>query len=166
MEFRVRAQRDDGFTLIEVAISLMLAVILFSVIGTLLMASVRQSREARGQAAATELSVEGIEVTRALPWDELAMVDTQTGDTRIAGGMLLASAVDLPSDETLVIDGTDGSVQSKYTVTIDLLDYDVYQYVTEVQPGLRRAMVVVTWDAGPSLRSHHTSALISEARAG
>jgi Tfp pilus assembly protein PilV len=165
MKFAARARTDDGFSLVEASVALVVAVVLFAVLGTMFMASLRQSREARGQAVATELSVEGIEVVRALPWAELAMVDTQAGDPRISGGQLLAAAVDLAANEDLVIDASLGSVQSKYTVTIDGLDYDVHQYVTSVDTELRRAVVVVTWDAGPGIRSHHTSSLVSSARA-
>jgi type II secretory pathway pseudopilin PulG len=157
---------DTGFTLVEAIVAMFVAVILFSVLGTVLAASALQAREARHQEEATQLSIEGIEVVRALPWAELAMVAVEPGDTRVSGGQLLATAADLPADETLVVDGTDGSVQAKYSVTIDSFTFDVWTYVTEVQPELRRAVVFVTWSSRGGVRSHHTTALISELRAG
>ncbi len=161
-----RLRAADGFTLVEAVVALFVAVILFSVLGTLFVAATLQTREARHQEEATQLSIEGIEVVRALPWAELAMVSVESGDPRVASGSLLASAANLPANEALVVDGTNGSVVAKFTVTIDGFDYQVWSYVTEVQPELRRAVVFVTWAGGSSTRSHHTSALISELRAG
>ena len=157
---------DDGFTLVEAVVALFVAALLFSVLGTTLVSSSLATREARHQEEATQLSVEGLEVVRALPWAELAMQDVEVGDPRVSGGQLLGSTVGLGADETLVVDTTDGSVDHHYTVTFDEFTFDVWTYVTEVQPELRRAVVFVVWPSGGGTRSHHTTALVSELRAG
>jgi Tfp pilus assembly protein PilV len=163
---RITHGHDDGFTLVEAVMAMFVATILFAVLGTLLVASALATREARHQEEATQLSIEGLEVVRALPWAELAMQSVETGDPRVSGGQLLASAADLAANETLVVDTTNGSVDPHYTVTFDDFTFDVWTYVTEVQPELRRAVVFVVWDSNGGARRHHTTALISELRAG
>lgn len=160
-----RCATDSGFSLIEAAIALFISVILFSMLGVFLAASFRQARTSRALEQATQLGVEGIEISRSFPWDELAMDGVESGDSRVAGGQLLASAADLEVDEDLVVDAALGSVQSKYSVLVDDQSFDVWQYVTDVETGeLRRVVVVVTWSLGNAEREHHTSTLVSRAR--
>jgi len=162
-----RCATDSGFSLIEASIALFISVILFSMLGLFLGASFRQARASRALEQGTQLAIEGIEVSRSFPWDELAMDTTEAGDSRVVAGKLLATAAGLAADEDLVVDAALGSVQSKYLVTVDDQPFEVWQYVTEVEVDeLRRVVVIVNWQVGDADREHQTSALISKARFG
>lgn len=164
---RFRRIRDDrGFTLVEGLVALVISVIISTAFAQSLIVSFRSAREARIQEQATLLSVEGVELARDLTWDEIAMTSTEVGDTRIAGGKLLASAVDLPADEDLAIDAVNGLIDPTRVESLDDASFVIAQYVTDVSPGLRRVVIVVEWFSGANLREHHTSTLIAEVRDG
>ena len=77
-------------------------------------------------------------------------------------GELIGSEVGLPANELLVIDKHDGLVPFETFETMDDQDFVVRNYVTEVEPDLRRLVVVVDWVTGGAARSHQTSTLIAE----
>ena len=142
-----------------------ISVILFSMLGLFLGASFRQARTTRALEQATQLAIEGIEVSRSFPWDEVAMDVVGAGDPRVSGGNLLATAANLAADEALVVDAALGSVQSKYSVTVDDQPFEVWQYVTDVEADeLRRVVVIVNWTVGDAEKEHQTTALVSKAR--
>lgn len=166
---QLNTNREAGFSLIEATIALVISAVLFIALGQLLGSSFLAARDSRLQEQATQLSVEGVELSRTLPWSELAMDGTEAGDPRVLAGsplQLLGVAVDLAANEDLVVDAATGSVQSTYPVTIDDQTFDVFQYVTEVEPALRRVVVVVTWTVNGGSFEHHTSALVAEVRVG
>ena len=53
----------------------------------------------------------------------------------------------------------------QFTETFDEQSFEVFTYVTEVQPELRRVVAVVEWTAGPTSHIHFTTTLISEVAA-
>ena len=158
-------KNEDGFTLIEAVVALAIAVVLFTVLGATLAATMNSQRQARIQQEATALANQYVEISRSLTWDELAMDAEETGDPRTSGSALLASASDLPTNEALVVDATDGLIDSKFTETIDGTTFTIWQYVTEIDPDeLRRVVVFVDWVENNDTRSHHMSTVIAENR--
>ena len=164
--WRHRLRADDGFSLIESMVAVVITVILFLLFATALSLSFRQSRDTRSQEQATLLGIEGLELARGLDWEEMAMTATAAGDTRIAGGQLLAAAVDLAANEDLVLDATNGAVTPTRVESLDEQDFTIFQYVTAAEPGLRRVVIVVSWEDGSRAREHHLSSLVAEARYG
>jgi hypothetical protein len=163
---QLRGDTEAGFSLIEAAIALLISVILFLMLAQVLGTSFIAARNSRLGEQATQLGVEGVELSRSLPWAELAMDSVEAGDPRVTGGapnQLLAAAAGLAANEDLVVDAA-GSVQATYPVTIDNHEFEVRQYVTEVEPELRRVVVMVTWDVSGSAHEQQTSALVSDAR--
>jgi prepilin-type N-terminal cleavage/methylation domain-containing protein len=157
---------DDGFTLVESVVAVVITVILFLLFATALSLSFRQSRDTRSQEQATLLGIEGLELARGLAWEEMAMTATAAGDTRVGGGQLLAAAVGLPANEDLVLDATSGAIAPTRAESLDEQAFTIFQYVTEVEPGLRRVVIVVSWEDGDRARENHLSSLVAEARYG
>ena len=157
-------KNEDGFTLIEAIVALAIAVVLFTVLGATLAATMNTQRQARIQQEATALANQYVELSRAMRWNELAMDVEESGDPRTGGSALLGSAAGLPANEALVVDGSNGLIDSKVTETIDDTTFTIWQYVTEINSELRRVVVFVDWDENDSTRSHHLSTVIAENR--
>jgi len=165
MAARNKNQQEDGFSLIEAAIALLVSVILFSMLAVTLQSSFNSARNSRTQQQATAIGNQYIELARSLTWDELAMDATESGDPRIAGINLKADVADIPANEKLVVDSVDGLLDGKFTEVIDGDTFTVWQYVTEVSANeLKRVVVFVDWASNGEPRSHHTSTIIAEER--
>lgn len=168
--FRWRpADRDRGFTLIEVAVALVIAVILMIGLTITVANSLRAVRQNRSLQQANSLSLERLEFVRSLEWGNVAM-DTPALpsdallldpiDRRIVG-----SEVGLPTNELLVEDTSDGWVDTYRTEVFDEQIFYVRTYVTEVTPELRRVVAVVDWSNGDAERQTFATTLVSEVSA-
>lgn len=160
---RALHKREEAFTLIEAAVAMVVATIIFVLLGGALGASLNASREARIQQEATSLANQYAELARSVAWSELAMDAVETGDPRVSGGQLLASAAETPANETLFVDSL-GLIDARFTETIDTTDFTVWQYVTSITPDLRRVVVFVDWEGRRTARSHHVSVVVSGSR--
>ena len=78
-------KNEDGFTLIEAIVALAIAVVLFTVLGATLAATMNTPRQARIQQEATALANQYVELSRAMRWNELAMDVEESGDPRTGG---------------------------------------------------------------------------------
>ncbi len=169
--FRWRpAEPADGFTLIEVAVAMMIALILMIGLTISVGNTLRAVRHNRSLQQANALALERLEFARAIPWDNLAMANTALPTDPLlldpVDRRLVGSEVDLPTDELLVEDTTDGWSDTYRTEVFDEQTFQVRTYVTEVDTGLRRVVAVVDWDIGDAQRQTFTSTLISEVTAG
>ena len=159
--------RESGFSLIEASAALGVAVVMFVILAQSLAVTIRLAHQNRLQQVATAVGVEAVEFARSLSYDELIMTGVAPGDPNLKSATKVdRDAFDLQGDEKIVMDGTDPSalVVPEYTETIDDQLYTVRQYVTEIDPGLKRFIVQVSWFYNESWRSHHTSTAISELR--
>lgn len=160
--------RESGFSLIEASAALGVAVVMFVILAQSLAVTVRLAHQNRLQQVATAVGVESVEFARSLSYDELVMTGTVPGDPNLktSNTEVDKDAFDLQSDEDLVVDSVDPNalVVPEYTETIDDQLFTVRQYVTEIDPGLKRFIVQVSWFYNESWRSHHTSTAISELR--
>lgn len=163
MSARKKNKQEDGFSLIEAAVALLVSMILFSMLAVTLQSSFNSARESRTQEQATAISNDYIELARGMTWDEMAMDAVESGDPRVSSGNLLATAADVASDEPLVVSGT-GLLDSKFTEDIDGDTFTVWQYVTTINAELKRIVVFVDWISDGTPRSHHTSTIYAENR--
>lgn len=168
--FRWRpASAEDGFTLIEVAVALVIAVVLMIGLTVTVANTLRAVRQNRSLQQANSLVLERLEYARSLEWDALAM-DTPalTSDPLLLSPLdrrIVGSEVDLLSNELLVEDTSDGWVDTYRTEVFDEQTFVVRTYVTEVQPDLRRVVAVVDWENGNAERQSFATALISKVSA-
>ncbi len=158
--------RDQGFTLIEAAVAIVIAVILFVGLTQTLVTSFRHLKENRLAQQSTQIALEGVEFARSVLFAELAITPAAPGSDPnvLTGNRLDGSNFGLAADEDLVDVSTEASalIPYTYTETLDGVTFTVYNYVTEVQTSLRRVVVYVAWTANGNQRSHFTTTLISE----
>ena len=149
--------------------AMFLVVILFVGVATTLQLAIRQQREVRNQQQAAALAVEYIEFARSLTWVEVALdASPPAGMPNVSSGFVLGAPFNLPGDEALVIDTTDGQMTAS-NVASDVINgqtFDVYQYVSDIGTGLRRVIVLVEWESRNLTHDHFTSTQISELGAG
>ena len=110
------------------------------------------------------IGVQYIELARGLTWDELNMDAVEGGDARVVANQLLASAADLPANEDLAVDAALGLIDSKFTEVVDDSTFTVWQYVTLINPEIKRVVVFVEWENRGSPRVHHVSTVMAENR--
>lgn len=165
-----RARADGGFTLIEVTVALMMAVVLLVSLTLAVGNAMQAVRQNRTLQQATSLAIERIEYTRSVPWANLANDTTVLGiDPLLLTGpprQLDGTQVGGTSAEDLVEDTVDGWVDTYRTEGLDETTFDVATYITDAGAGLRRVTVLVEWTIGNNDRRHFTSALIAEVSAG
>ncbi len=148
---------------------MMLVVILFVGVATTLQLAVRHQRDVRLHQQAAALALEYIEFARSLSWEEFALsVDPPSGMPNVSGGFVLGAAFDLPGDETLVVDTTNGLLAPSNPggETVNGQSFDVYQYVSDIDTGLRRFIVLIEWESGRRSADYFSSTQISELGAG
>lgn len=167
---------ERGFTLVESIMALFLVVILFVGVATTLHLAVRQKRDVRLQQQANALAQEYVEFARSLTWAQLGLsADPPIGMPNLGGTggggpafSVLAEPFNLPGDEALAIDTTNGLITASNPggETVNGQSFDVYQYVSTIDTGLRRFIVLIEWTSGNLSHSRFTSTQISELGAG
>lgn len=165
----VRADGESGFTMVESIMALFLVVILFVGVATTLQLAIRNQRDVRNQQQGAALALEYVEFARSLSWAELALdADPPTTMPNISGSDVVGAAFNLPADEPLVVDTTDGQVTAS-NVGSDVINgqtFDVYMYVSDIDTGLRRVIVLVQWQSRNLDHEYFTTTQISELGAG
>lgn len=158
-----RTHPDDGFTLIESLVAMMVLLVLFLAFASAMGAAFNSARINRTTQAATAVAVEHLEHARSLGWDALAMssIDPAAPLIDAEQEVLLAALARLENDEPLVA-STDGDIPPVSAESVDEISYTVWAYVSEAGTGLRRVTVYVTWTAGATPLTHRASTLVSE----
>jgi len=155
--------------MVESIMALFLVVILFVGVATTLQLAVRNQRDIRNQQQAAALALEYIEFARSLTWAELALdADPSAAMPHTSPGLVLAVPFNLSADEALVVDAANGLVTPE-NVGTDVINgqaFDVYQYVSDADTGLRRVIVYVVWQSRNLSHDYFTSTQISELGAG
>lgn len=155
--------RDDGFSLIEAVMASFIVVLLFAGFGKSMSVAFSGSHDNAVAQEATALAVEQVEFVRELGWDDIAMpyvpdsaplVDSLTST-------LLADEAGIAADEPLHV-WSAGLVYPEATESVDGSSYTIHRYVSEADGGLRRIVVLVTWEVEGVVSSYRTSTLISE----
>ena len=156
----------DGFTIVELLVSMFVVVLLFLAFGRALTSALDTSRENRLAQEATGIATEHIEMARGLTWAELAQasIDAEAPLLATSGDAIDGAELGLAGDEVIVYT-PDGIVTPKVTETIDGSSFTVWRYVSEAGD-LRRVVIEVRWDSDGSPRSFRTSTLVAEVTAG
>jgi len=172
---------DDGFTIVESLVTMMLVVIIFTGATASIASTLDVLEINRRFAQATGLGNAVIEEARDLRFDDLIMSDS---DSTVAADPLITGTGELVFDpdggdslaaEKLVISASGGTIDPHTaTRTIDNTDYTVHRYVTWVddttQGGpdddYKRYTAVITWDIGGRTYTYQTSTFFSAARRG
>ena len=160
-----RDRFDDGFTLVELLVALFIITLTFTVLLSVLMASLGAIRSNEARVRATALSNEIIEEMVATPWSSLGLyVDEAPSATfEVDGeeeGVVLFPAED-PNDPAVPL-----AVEQ---IERDGRDYDVQRWITWVEDDdgdgdgqdLKRLVVIVTWQVDGNTRTMRTESLRS-----
>ena len=131
MRVRTRMSGDEGFTLLELSVAmLVIAVVIVTLVG-LQISSVKTVAVARQRQAATALADQKIERLRSLPYtviqSGLLQSDTPS-DTRVLSGRLIA-----PWNEALVVSSTQSNAELAPHVqpqTLNGVTYNIATYIT------------------------------------
>ena len=162
----LRAESDDGFTIVEVVMAGLLAVIVVVGLAGSMAVALRQARDNRFQQTATAVALDEMEAVRALEWAQLAMTSVDGGAPLLAaaGTQVDADAAGLARNEPLMV-RSDGVVEPSTVRTVEGVAYTVWRYVTLLDYQSRRVILEVTWDMGEVSHHHLTSTVISRATA-
>lgn len=154
---------DDGFSLVEVAVSTMIVVVFFLAFASSLETATDSLALSRTHTQAAAVLSQEVEFARSLTWDALAMptVDPEAPFLASEASVLSSEAAGLKVDEPLVV-ASFGSVAPKVEHRSEQTDYTAWRYVTEVGPELRRVVVLVEWQLEDQTRQVRSSTLISE----
>jgi len=160
-------RREDGFTLVELTVALVLAVIFMVAIAGTLRGALANSRANRFRQEATSVAMEAFEYSRSLAWENLAMNEIDPSAPLIDpdAGVLLASEIGLASDEDLLVCAT-GWIPAKTVITTGDVTFTAWLFVTRVDPALRRVVVEIDWELEGQPFSHKSESVVSIISAG
>lgn len=171
---RRRPSPDQGFTLVEAVVALLIAGIVFSALASSLIAGLQASMYGRQNQQATDFMTQRVEELRRMDFSALThdATDIAAADrtTSCASGRCLA--VDgVP--ETVLTDVAPGITTYRQTVAgtdANQTTYTVDTYVTnavgEDAERIRRATVYVTWVDRGEVRTRSTTTLIAATQRG
>jgi len=163
---RPRPKASAGFTVIEVAVAGLLAMIVIVGMAGSMAVALRQARDTRFQQTATAVALDEMEAVRALEWAQLAMTSID-GDAPLlttTGTAVDGDAAGLEGDEWLVVE-EGGVVEPSSTRTVEGVTYRIWRYVTLLDYRNRRVTVEVEWDMEAAGHHQLTSTIISRATA-
>ena len=161
-----RSMRNDGFTLVEVILAMMIIVGVMASLLAVVVSSLGTIAQARQRQTATALATQAIERLRALPYDTVTLATP--GDTPDPGAIYAVldsgqywldttqpAGQEVPSlslHEELVVNGVSGRVED---IDVDEVTYRVHRYVSlaPVTPGGQQAFqltVLVSWSSAVS----------------
>lgn len=154
---------DDGFSLIEAVMASFVVVLLFAGFGKSMSAAFSGSHDNAAAQEATALAVEQMEYVRSLQWDEIAMPYAPEAAPMVDGetGRLRADEANIAEDEDLYVD-ENGLVHPESTETVDRTAYTIRRYVSSTDGGLRRVIVLISWEVEGVVSTYRTSTLVSE----
>jgi type II secretory pathway pseudopilin PulG len=176
--FRRRRRSDEGFTLVETVVALMVAALMFSALAATLVQTARASLTARQNQQAIDIANDGIEMVRNLNFAAIAMDPTGAdlaGDSRISKVGLTyyfdPDGTGTYKEPIYSVTGA-GVVPHVRTATHNGTSYAVKTYVTTPSDSLvnvngdRRVTVIVDWTTNGRTRSRVTSTIVADTRRG
>lgn len=160
-------RNEDGFSLMESVVAMVITLIIFSGVGVSLSAAMRHQRDVRLEQQAAALAFQEVEILRGfIVWEELLLDSTPpTSDPFVTGAVQFDSnAAGIAADEPFEIDTVNGLVvfQDLAYETYDGQDFDVYRYISLAGIDLRRLTVRVEWSTNGVTRQKVASTLKNE----
>lgn len=160
-------RNEDGFSLMESVVAMVITLIIFSGVGVSLSAAMRHQRDVRLEQQAAALAFQELEILRGFTeWTELQLDSTPpTSDPFVtAGAQFDSNAAGIAADEPFEVDATVGLVifsELAYE-TYDGQEFDVYRYISLADTDLRRLTVRVEWFTNGVARQKVASTLKNE----
>ncbi|NNF70388.1 MAG: type II secretion system protein [Acidimicrobiia bacterium] len=160
---RQRMRSDDGFSLMESVMAMVVVVILFVAIATSLQVSMNHQRMVRLQQQGTSLMMQELEVARDTDWNQLVnSTSPPVSDYTDGGGKLNGDFFGLPTDEKFEVGSGDIVPYDVAYETYDGADFDVRRFITDAGDDLRRVVIVVEWDFRGELQHFYGTTLVTE----
>lgn len=171
---RRRPSLDEGFTLVESIVALLIAGIIFSALASSIIAGLQASLYSRQNQQATDFMTQRVEELRRMDFSTLAHdatdVSSAARTTSCTGGRCLT--VDGVA-EPVITDAAPGITAYRRTITgadANQTTYTVDTYVTnavgEDADRIRRATVYVTWQNRGQVKTRSTTTLIAATQRG
>lgn len=155
-----RRSGEEGFTLVELSVAMVIAVIIMVAASSSLRSALTGSRMNRFRQEATAVAMATFEHARSLEWDQLAMAGIDPQDPWITDGVLPASVSGLDEDEA-VLECPTGVLAPVTTETVGQVPFTTRTYVTHVSDSLRRVYVLVAWEIEGSSYHYRSDSLVS-----
>ncbi len=155
-----RRSGEEGFTLVELSVAMVIAVIVMVAASSSLQSALSGSRSNRFRQEATAVAMATFEHARSLEWEQLAMAGVDPQDPWITDGMLPASASGLDQDEP-ILECPTGVLAPITTETVGQIPFTTRTYVTDVSETLRRVYVLVDWEIEGNTFRYRSDSLIS-----
>jgi len=158
---------EDGFTIVESLVSMMLVLLFFVTFTISVAGALRGSRNNRLAQTGTVVVTEHLEAVRGLAWLEVAMteVDPAAPMIDVDGVLLLASETGMEADESLVV-SIYGIISPKVIEVVEGTEYTVWTYVTSAPRGLLRVTVLATWEFTDDRKTFRSSTFLAEPAGG
>lgn len=168
---------EDGFTIIEASIAMLIVAMMFTALSAGLISGLRATRDARLFQQATAMGQEAIEAARDLSYDALVMQTSDlAGDPRIGPGPKFdPDGSGILAAEPVITSSSGGSIVPHITTeTVVNTTFTKSRYVTWVDDTIqggpaqsyKRMVVIIEWPAGNQTNSYVTSSFIALARRG
>jgi prepilin-type N-terminal cleavage/methylation domain-containing protein len=171
-----RATCDDGFTLIEQIVALMIAAVIFMSLTYALIGGLKQSAFAQQNQQAGDILNQAVEKSRALPYDSLAMVttDLNTGDALAPGTCTCYN----PTNDTKTGAGVEplvtdvGGLVNPHvsTLTQNGRAFTIRRYITRpvdhIGADYKRLTVVVRWSTLGKVHTRTSSTIVAPTQRG
>jgi hypothetical protein len=159
---RLLSPSEDGFSLVEVAISSVVVVVFFLAFASTLDTATDSLSLSRTHSQASALMTQEIEFARSLAWESLTLDSVDAAAPLLAEGAyaMSASEAGLVTNELLVVDPT-GSISPHVSHSSENTQFAAWRYVTEAGVDLRRVVVLIEWETEGQTRRLRSSTLIS-----
>ena len=166
---------DDGLTIVELIIALVLVMIVFAALAATLISAFSAQRSNEIRVRATALANEAIEEMSTIPWASMGLY-VNDGDLPDFVDDDDEPIEDATFEDELIVllENDEGPVPAhRSTVTIDTREYTITRWITWVEEpddegdegvlslDLRRMVAIVSWEVGGSERSIRTDGLRS-----
>ncbi|NNL70187.1 MAG: type II secretion system protein [Acidimicrobiia bacterium] len=158
-------RQDDGFTLIEAAVALLIASFIFVALGQTIAWALRSAEERRLEQQAAALTAEVVEAVRDLSYEEVALLPPASDPTRLPDSTYDPGT----GDEPIVEDSVAGIPSQVSTETFNSVTFTLTRYVTWVDDNpldsetedFRRLSVVAEWESRGVARTEELQTFIA-----